>query len=141
MSTNIIIELSAEDRARIDRLTEALQNRVAQVEAFIACGKQAETEGRTETAETAKEATEGPTPPATPPKEETPENATKESDVPTVTLAQIQQKVIQLAAGFGGKKKAAVREIVNGYAKKVSDIPEDKLAEVWGKLSALESED
>lgn len=54
---------------------------------------------------------------------------------PQVSKADIQQKVIQLSAAG---KKAQVREIVTAVATKVSDIPEDKLADVWGKLTALE---
>lgn len=60
----------------------------------------------------------------------------KEADTaPRVSNADIQQKVIQLSAAG---KKAQVREIVTAVATKVSDIPEDKLAEVWAKLNALE---
>lgn len=67
---------------------------------------------------------------------------TPEKAKPSVTLEQIQQKVVQLAAGNGGAKKAKVREIINAYGAKVSDLKDqpDKWAEVWDKLTALESE-
>ena len=90
-------------------------------------------------------ATEENTAPNTRPVEETATDEapapSAEAKAPTVTLEQIQQKVVQLAAGNGGAKKAAVREIVNAYAKKVSDLPADKWGEVWSKLTALEKED
>jgi hypothetical protein len=56
---------------------------------------------------------------------------------PSVTLEQIQQKVVKLAAAG---KKAEVREIVTTYGAKVSDLKDqpEKWDEVWGKLTALE---
>ena len=57
-----------------------------------------------------------------------------------VSREQIQQKVVQLSVAANGAKKAKVREVVNLYAKNVSGIPEDKFGEVWGKLTALETE-
>lgn len=141
----IIIELCAEDRARLDRIAELLEasNSLPEVR---------------EAPEIATKREEAPAPVVTPAKEEKPAEAPKkapempgtahpqvmpkveEKAAPTVTLAQIQQKVVQLAAGFNGSKKAAVREIVNAYAKKVSEIPADKWDEVWAKLTALENE-
>ena len=157
-------ELCAEDRARLDRLTAALealqptsvhlnppickadpeQMTIADLEK-----KLAETLARTnDPADTPKNATEeaeAMTPPTPQPEEEKPteeEDAQPEqAEEPTVTLEQIQQKVVQLAAGNNGAKKAKVREIVNAYAKKVSDLPEDKWSEVWSQLTDLEKED
>jgi hypothetical protein len=143
----ITIELCAEDRARLDKLAAALEKATARPPIFCfdmeKGSNTTQPETPEETAEPAPEATEAATPPATQPAEETPAEAPSapaEANEPAVTLAQIQQKVIQLAAGFGGSKKAAVREIVNAYAKKVSDLPEDKLPEIWAKLTALEKE-
>ena len=164
---NIIIELCAEDRARLDGLNSLLEahatltaklvdligERVpapvhldsssAQVPDELTAKLQA-------IVDRAKNATEEPkeiTPPVTPETEEAP-TATEEPQPdpaepvkPSVTLAQIQQKVVQLAAGFDGAKKAAIRGIINAYAKKVSDLPEDKWDEVMQKLTALEKED
>ena len=149
-------ELCAEDRARIDRLAAALEALQPQVITFTpptSCGepepeldpiqqKLAETlakvstptEEPTEATETAKVETAETVSPI----EEAP---TQEEDAtPPITLEQIQQKVLQLAAANNGALKAQVRGIVNTYAKKVSDIPEDKWAEVWSKLTALETE-
>lgn len=93
MSNTITIELCAEDRARLDKLTTALEQRVAPAEKVE----------------------------------------------PAVTLEQIQQKVVQLAAS-GAEKKAKVREVISTYGTKVSDLKDkpEKWDEVWEKLTALE---
>lgn len=136
----IIIEFSAEDRARLDRIAELLEGEAKaptakgspkQLTIYDEEVKQVNPEKAPKT-----EGTAAPQVMSKP--EEKPEIA--EKSAPAVTLAQIQQKVVQLAAGFNGTKKAAVREIVNAYAKKVSEIPADKWDEVWAKLTALESE-
>lgn len=140
----ITIELSAEDRARLDKLTAALE----QAGMGSACKCKAEDKPAPKTkqskpekaAETPTEAADEPTPTTTTTTEEKPtETATA---TPTVTLEQIQQKVVQLAAGNGGAKKAQVREIISAYGAKVSDLKEqpDKWGDVWAKLTALESE-
>ena len=61
---------------------------------------------------------------------------TKEEE-PTieVTADMLRSKVITLAAAG---KKDKVREIVQSYAPKVTDIPADKWAEVYKKLTDLE---
>jgi len=147
----IIIRLSDEDRARLDKLTAALEKRAEQTEQWASVPEAkpqnkpakkkatASTEEPTETQET-------PAPITDTPKEETPaetSTAPAEKVEPSVTFEQIQQKVVQLAAGFGGAKKARAREIINAYAAKVSELKEmpDKWDEVWGKLTALERED
>jgi hypothetical protein len=161
MSNTITIELCAEDRARLDRLTTALER--LQPTTFITSDVEADpdqltiddvqqrladtmakVETPTEAPKNATEEAKAEALPIIPPEEEKPtaeETAPTEPAKPTVTLEQIQQKVVQLAAGNGGAKKAKVREIVNAYAKKVSDLPEDKWTEIWDKLTALESED
>lgn len=149
----IIHELCGEDRARLDRLTAALEGashcrhdvqeteQLAIDPELLALKKKMEevqplTESHGAKTEP-QEPVEQETPATTPTEEEKP---AEEPAKPAVTLAQIQQKVVQLCAGFNGTKKAAVREIVNAYAKKVSDLPEDKWAEVWDKLTALEEQ-
>lgn len=140
----ITIELSAEDRARLDKLTEVLE----QAGKGGTCNCKTEDKPAPKTkqskpekaAETPTEAADEPTPTTTPTKEETPTETV--TAAPTVTLEQIQQKVVQLAAGNGGAKKAQVREIISTYGAKVSDLKDqpDKWDEVWAKLTALESE-
>ena len=53
-------------------------------------------------------------------------------------MSDIQKRVVELAAAG---KKAQVREIVKSYAERVSEIPEEKLAEVLGRLNALGGEE
>lgn len=60
---------------------------------------------------------------------------------PSVTLEEIQQKVVKLCAA-GGDMKAKVRSIINEYGAKVSDLKDqpEKWDEVHKRLCALESE-
>lgn len=71
----------------------------------------------------------------TQPEEEKPTAATEANDAPVVKREDVQSLVVKLSAAG---KKDAVKEIVTAYAPRVSGIPEDKLAEVWDKLTALE---
>lgn len=136
MSNNITIELCAEDRARLDGIGKLLADLINAN--LVAAGYTAIENPVTTPKNDAGEA-KAETPTTTPIKEETPTEAKEDpADEPKITLAEIQQKVVQLCAGFEGTKKAAVREIINAYAKKVSDLPEDKWVEVWDKLTALE---
>lgn len=79
-------------------------------------------------------------PAAAPVKAETPSPApaAPAPEVPAAkpcTKAGLSQLVVRLsAAGL----KAQVREIITAYADRVSNIPEDKYAEVMAKLTALE---
>lgn len=143
---NITIELCTEDRARLDRLTAALENQ-ATVKNVCTCKTGVLPEQmsidvdaltpHTEASQKPADAQNEPTPTTTAPTEE--EKPT-EAKKPSVSLEQIQQKVMQLAAANGGAKKAKVRDIISTYAQKVSKLPEDKWDEVWQKLTALESE-
>lgn len=162
MSNHITIELCAEDRARLDRTYAALTHlvdlvaaRTNDAEADDLREKLIKTLESTDPAQALKNAAgeaKAETPADTQPKQEaaTPAEPTypAEADLPwdeapaapAVTREQIQQKVVQLSVAVNGAKKAKVREIVNTYAKNVSGIPEDKFAEVWDKLTALETE-
>lgn len=62
------------------------------------------------------------------------------TEVANYTKADVQALVLKLAAPNTGKK-GAVKAIVNEYAKKVSDIPEEKLNEVMAKLNQLAEEE
>lgn len=159
MSNTITIELCAEDRARIDRLADLLDARIRQAERIMAgayepeqptepdpvqqafaevlANASAPTEKPTEATGEAKAE---PAPIDHPADESLPwgEPAPAAEAKPIITQEQLQQKVTQLAAANNGALKAKVREIVQVYAKKVSDVPEDKRAEVWDKLTVLE---
>ena len=121
----IIIELCAEDRARIDRLTEALEGRVPVLVTQEPLSAPGPVEPEQPEIVQAQE-------------EEAPAPAVEEPaapEAPSVTKPDVQRKVVELSAAG---KKAEVREIITAYATKVSDIPEDKTTEVWQKLTALE---
>ena len=121
----ITIELCAEDRARIDRLTEALEG---QARGYVL----SETLSAPEPVEPEQpENVQAPEEEAPAPAVEAP----AAPEAPSVTKPDVQRKVVELSAAG---KKAEVREIITAYATKVSDIPEDKVAEVWQKLTALE---
>jgi hypothetical protein len=171
MSNRITIELCEEDRARIDRLIhlgesaiDRLPERIgisapdtthdpikAKLSVIVANAAKQKTEEPAETtAEAPQEATKAAPPTEdTPPEEEKPTAAENEPapTAPSVTLDQIQQKVVQLCACEGvtdadiiKARKAQVREIINLYGTKVSDLKDqpEKWAEVWSKLTALE---
>lgn len=152
MSNTITIELCAEDRARLDKIIAALE-RDTKCEGCVKSALEFAADVKTAAntpAESAQEPTGAekaetltdthPIPDGlqwtTSDVKETPQ----EEPAPTVTFEQLRAKVMELTTGFGGKKKAQVREIINTYAKKVSDVPEDKYVEVMGKLLTLERE-
>lgn len=155
---NITIELCKEDRARLDRLAEALE-KLQPVEMGVplidgdlivkAHARLNEIHGDPEAVTVdvsvdvptvPQEATEEKVEELAPQADETGTDEPTAKEVPVVTLEQIQQKVVQLAAMDGGKKKARVREIINTYGTKVSDLKDmpEKWNEVWDKLTALE---
>lgn len=146
MNRNIIIELCAEDRARLDKLTEALtRSAEAQVAPTIAQNEANPVPVQTEPEqleipemkqETATEPTEN-----TPPWEEAPAAAPVVTDPvvaePTVSLEQIRQKVVLLASR-GKDTKEKVKAVVSAYAENVSLLPREKWDEVWARLVKLE---
>lgn len=81
----------------------------------------------------------GQTEQAEPQKEEIPGQVnlfeTPAPEKPEVKLADVQKKVVDLSTAG---KKDAVKAVIQAYAPRVSAIPEDKLAEVLEKLTALE---
>lgn len=123
MSNTITIELCAEDRARLDRLAEALERKACDkcVTSAIQLFK-----GEAEAPKAPTEVKEAPTEPA----EVTPETPTR-----TVDRAEMRAKVIELSAkGL----KDQVRDIITAYAPTVKDVPDDKLVECFDRLVALE---
>lgn len=143
MSNLITIELCAEDRARIDRLTaalEALQPPTAYVD-LSAVTKPLTVRARTVPAESPAEpaGTAEAEAPATPQPEAEAATTAEPDPVaeakPAPTTQELQQKVIALV---NKGKKADVSAIVKSYAATVSGIPEDKRAECMERLNALE---
>lgn len=121
----ITIELCAEDRARIDRLTAALegmQTPTVTLEGLAAlnpCTALPEVVA-----------------PATEPK---PAPAPAEEKKPAVTLDDVRA-IVQKLVGPGSTKKEAAKAIVKSYGTKVSDIPADKYSEALERLTALAEE-
>lgn len=107
--TTVTIELSQADRGRIDALLQRLEQLLHSEPAPVA------------------------------PELEAPANHITPTDsTPDITPAQLQQRVVQLVSAADPARKKQIREIVKAYAPKVSDIPADKLAEVWAQLDDLE---
>ena len=150
MSNHITIELCKEDRDRLDGIFGALALLVERQN----CAKCALNvtrlmdERHAQDAQEPQEPAEPAEQAATPPEEEKPATeeltpAWEEPDAapqyeepaPKVSRADLQQKVVALSVAG---KKAQVREIVKAYASNVSGVPEDKLAECWTRLTALE---
>jgi hypothetical protein len=144
----IIFELCADDRARLDRIIEALENRPncdRCVSDAITMTKTAVTEATAAKAETKEETPTTITPPAEKPAETPTEHPLDEPpfemneptapEALTVTREDVRGKVVKLCAAG---KKEEVKKVVTAYAEAVKDIPEDKLAEVLEKLTALE---
>lgn len=146
MANNITIELCAEDRQRIDKLTAALIANGGAVEALL---KQltpptVHVSGMDDIArmaaaavspeigsQNAKEPTQAETPKAK-------ENPAPKKDAPPwepLTVADIRAKVIDLSSkGKGDEAKA----IVKSYAPSIPALPKESFGEVMAKLNALE---
>lgn len=145
----IIIELCAEDRARLDKIAGLLE---AQIEATLRAPVAHLDATMEKTAETPQKTTEAESQGNTQPEPETqaqpqavePESVEtgehnpvegKKDETHPLTVEDIRRLVVTLSAN--GKKDEA-RKVVQTYAKTVSDLPADKYAEVWAQLKALE---
>ena len=131
IAPTITIELSAEDRERVDLLIALLKENRERTEPLHLA-----------TAVAAQEPAAAPEPEA--PADDSPAPAEPEQAAPAaaeepekvITKEELQAMVQELAAPGTGKRDQ-VRAIVLGYAKRVTDIPEDKRAEVMQKLIDL----
>lgn len=124
--TAITIELCAEDRARLDAIIAGLQGKAPAV-----------APAEVPVADPAPVA-DFPVVPDQVPWDEAPADPAP-APAPAakpVSLAEFQ-KAITLRCAESPKVKAAVRELVNGYAPSVSTIPEDKRSEFLAKLAAI----
>lgn len=138
MSNKIEIEvkLCQEDRSRLDKLIEALTPQELPACAYIA-PQTDETEPAKELDQPVENVQQSEPQNPAPWDKDKPDIQIEAAEQPeqTVSLAEVQRKVVELSAA-GHKEQ--VRDIVKGYAERVSAIPEDKLAEVMDKLTALE---
>ncbi len=115
---NITIQFSEEDRERLDRLADMLEQL-----------------GALQTPKTELNAMN--VPPVTEPETAPEQEPEAEPEEPTYTAADIQAKVQHLASPACGKRNE-VKALVREYAERVSLIPEDKYNEVMRKLIELE---
>lgn len=142
---NITIELCTEDRARLDRLAEALEalraSQLQPIEPDPVQAALAETLAKAtkaqESPENATGAAEAETLATTPQEEEKPE---AEAPAPAVsekkvTQADIRSLYVMLSAS--GKKEEA-KAIILPHASKISDIPDELCPGVYAQLTALE---
>lgn len=112
------IELSEEDRARLDSILEAIRAGEIKASADVPEEPELPVEPQTEPA----------------PEEPILENIQNRLQDSVVSIEQIRSKVVQLVSAG---KNEEVKTIVTAYAKRVSDISEDKRAEVLARLEAL----
>lgn len=140
---NITIELCKEDRERLDRIADLLEKATQPIDlAQLTCTSGNVTvnlEGEKNPAEQPQEVAETETKETTYPEAEKDtapwEEPKNEAPAPTVSHGDIQRLVVSLC---NAGKKAEVKDIINKYANRVSEIPEAKLDEVHGLLTALE---
>lgn len=143
---NITVNLSDEDRERLDTIIALLQgNAEAAIERVknlfpqetqeeVTPLKPIPEEAYPASAEPLQEAPKPAEPKELPPAQVKAETEAAES-VPEVTAAELQSKVVQLVSNG---KKEETRAIIMAYAPRVGDIPAEKRAEVLAKLNALE---
>lgn len=166
MSNTITIELCAEDRARIDKLTAALEKRSCDgcVKNALAWAEQivqrqesttqkttepdevqkalaetlAKAEERAETPKNAPEEAEIPEQANTPPEEET--TTDEEPTQPPTEETKVGRAELRAKVIELSAKglKEQVKEIVRAYAQTVTDIPEDRVSECYMRLAQLE---
>ena len=125
----VTLELCAEDRKRLDDILEGLVRRCDSCVELVA-----QAPVKAEEPDCAAPVTVDQVPEHLQAEYEAP--ATESQEEPQMVKREdIQKLVVTLSAA---DKKDQVREIVKAYADKVSTIPEDKLHEVFMRLSALE---
>lgn len=131
MKMTVTLDLAKEDRQRLDVISDTLE--LIRLALTTSGTPFPAPEPVKEAPQEAAGATQEEPAPVHTPESERP--TAPQEPAKAVKLSDIQQKVVTLSAAG---RKAEVREIVKAYAEKVSALPEDKLSEVWDKLSALE---
>lgn len=141
MAQNLItIELCAEDRARLDRLADALEKAAGRmplvgIDLAKVMTPAAEAPQEAEKAPEVKQPKETQPEPGKAPapavEAETPAPA---KEAPQVTAQDVRQVAVELIRA--GKQNEA-GAIIHEYAESIGEIPADKLAEVLQKLQAV----
>lgn len=131
----IVIELCAEDRARLDRLADALDRGCSSCSASLS-------EALTSLISKAQVAPATKPEPVTAPAEIEPQEivapapAPAPDPVPVVSLAEFQ-KALTLRCSESPEVKAKVRALLNQYAAAASAVPAEKRAEILEKLKQI----
>lgn len=154
MSNTITIEICAEDRARLDRLAAALERRSCDkcvadaikraqlpqdstpAEPVQNTATEVVTEATQESPTEAAEAPKADTLTTAPPAEEKPTAAEPAPSAPAKTVTRAELRSLAITVSQAGKRDE-MAETVRLYAAKVSDVPEDKIAECYEKLQKL----
>lgn len=118
MSNVITFEMHADDRARLDRLSDLLGKLIA-----LDAPRHRSTKTPEEQDDLHRRL------------KETLDRVSETTTAPDVELSDIQGLVIKLATAG---KKAEARDIVKEYAERVIAIPPAKYGEVFARLKALE---
>lgn len=141
MAQNLItIEMCAEDRARLDRLADALEKAAGRMP-LVGIDLAKAIAPAAEAPQEAEKAPEAKQPKETPPKaEKAPapaveaETPAPAKEAPQVTAQDVRQVAVELIRA--GKQNEA-GAIIHEYAESIGEIPADKLAEVLQKLQAV----
>jgi len=78
-------------------------------------------------------------PKAEEPKTEEPKTEEPKTEEQKVVETVDRAEVVALAKEIAGNgKRAEVKALINEYAPKLSEVPDDKLSELYGKLKAMQ---
>ena len=139
MSNTITIELCADDRARLDAIIAGLQALTdkAEPDPIAEAAKRALGLTPTESPVEPQEEAEAPTLATTPIEEETPTEETPAEPVNEKKATQADVRALYVKLSSSGKK-AEARAVILPVSPTISGIPDDKVQEVFDKLTALE---
>lgn len=138
----ITIELCAEDRARLDRIAEALERHAPKCDACASSVAEYVAKAVAPPADRPENATEtadAVTPPVAHPADEVaPWEASDPAPAPEaeVSLAEFH-KQLSLRCAESDTVKAKARALIQEYAEAASKVPPEKRAEVLSRLAAL----
>lgn len=130
----ITIEFCAEDRARLDRLSEALERRSRGT--CVAEDTDPDQYIKRELAELIGNASKPAEAPSHPVEESSPFPDPAPTPEPPVSLPAFQ-KALSLRCAESEDMKAKVRALLHEYAMAASQVPEEKRAEVLDRLAKL----
>lgn len=125
----IIIEFSAEDRARLDRIADLLER--SQSVAINPADFEPIPEQTTEGVGSYDPTT------ADSPFPEQVEAPAPVKEEPKIELDQVRKRVTLLRAKGNKEQKDGAAAVVKKYAPNISGLPLDKLPEIWAQLEAL----